>query len=105
MSKGPSEASLELTKSAIVAAASDRAVMPFGESRESKINDGRTGIAPAILAGAGSDPTAANLIGDASATESSQASAAALDYLFATAAEDAVTEEADLTLAGPSRWL
>jgi hypothetical protein len=91
MSKETSEASLRITASGVFAAASDRVVTPFSFLRESEVSDRWTGVAPAILAG--SDPTAADLIEDSLAAESSQASAAALDNFFAFLADQQLSVE------------
>jgi hypothetical protein len=87
MAKGTSALSLGSRSSNTFAAASDRVVAPWSELVGMQSGDLRTAVAPAILAGAGSEPGAADLLIDGLTAEDSQASASTTDSFFALLAD------------------
>jgi hypothetical protein len=91
--KGTSAPSLAITSNSIIAATSDRVMQPFSVIGESPSRDRRTAFTPAALAGAGSDPTAADLLGDALTAQASEAAAAATDSFFALLADPPLRAE------------
>ncbi len=83
VAKGTSASFLGSASNSIVAMASDRVVAPGSEMVGMQSGDLRTAIVPAILAGAGSEPGAADLLRDALTADDSQAAGAAIDCFFA----------------------
>jgi sugar lactone lactonase YvrE len=87
------EPSAQFTTKGMLAAASDHAFMRLGVSSDSATTDRHTPLAPGGLDGAGSNSSDADLLIDALAAESDQASAAALDTFFARLADEPVKTE------------
>jgi hypothetical protein len=87
VAKGTSASFLGSASNNIVAIASDRVVAPGSEFLGMQSGDLRTGVVPVILAGAGSESGAADLLLDALTAEDSQAAAAATDCFFALLAD------------------
>jgi sugar lactone lactonase YvrE len=93
MAKVTSAPSLQFTSNGTIAAAFDRVAAPLSESAGTQSGDPRTAVASAILAGAGSEPGADDLLIDALTKEDSQASATVTDSFFALLADQPLRAE------------